>query len=195
MDVTERFSDRVADYVKYRPGYPREIVQDLEKAGILFEGAVVADVGSGTGIFAKGFLERGYRVIGVEPNEAMRGAGVEYLKAFPKFESVKGTAEGTGLKDSSVDLVVAAQAFHWFDVPRAKEEFRRILRGEKWVGLVWNERLVEGSGYLREYERLLKTYSPEYAKVDHRKVTEVEMRAFFRGGDEGVGVWEFAAAG
>jgi SAM-dependent methyltransferase len=182
MDSTKRFSDRVADYVKYRPSYPRAIVDDLAAAGILSKNTMVADIGSGTGIFARMFLENGNQVIGVEPNAEMRAAGEKFLHGFEKFSSVNGTAETTSLPEGSADLVTAAQAFHWFDVPRAKEEFRRILRGQKWVVLVWNERKVEVSGFLIEYERLLKTHSPDYAKVDHRKVTAEQMRAFL--GDE-----------
>jgi SAM-dependent methyltransferase len=178
MDSTKRFSDRVSDYVKYRPGYPGKIVEDLEKEGILRGPSVVADVGSGTGIFSRLFVERGYRVFGVEPNAEMRKAGEEYLRRFSIFLSSEGTAEKTGLANGMVDLVTAAQAFHWFDVPRAKAEFRRILRSEGWVALVWNERKVEVSPFLVEYERLLKEISPDYSKVDHRKVTEGQMREF-----------------
>src|SRR5271169_73939 len=102
MDSTRRFSDRVGDYVKYRPGYPRAIVEDLAAAGILSKDSVVADIGSGTGIFARIFLENGNRVIGVEPNAEMRAAGDEFLRGFEKFSSVEGTAEKTGLAEGSV---------------------------------------------------------------------------------------------
>jgi len=187
MDSTRRFSDRVGDYVKYRPSYPRAIVDDLTTAGILSKNSVVADIGSGTGIFARIFLENENQVIGVEPNAEMRAAGDAFLRGFGKFSSIAGTAEKTSLADGSVDVVTAAQAFHWFDVPRAKEEFHRILRGEKWVVLVWNERKVEVSEFLIEYERLLKAHSPDYAKVDHRRVTVDQMRAFL---GDGMRVWQ-----
>ena len=179
MDSTRRFSNRVDDYVKYRPGYPTAILIDLSAGGIFrWEQTVMADIGSGTGLFARMFLERGNRVYGVEPNAEMRAAGQEFLRGYPNFQSVEGTAEQTGLPDGGVDLVTAAQAFHWFDVPRAKAEFRRILRQGGWAVLVWNERKVETSPFLVEYERLLKTNSVDYAKVDHRRVTDARMRDF-----------------
>src|SRR4051812_35209407 len=114
-DTVERFSNRVANYVKYRPGYPPEILEIFRDEMNLTGDSVVADIGSGTGISARVFLENGNPVFGVEPNAAMRAAAKEFLKSFPQFESVEGTAEATNLPDRSVDLVIAAQAFHWFD--------------------------------------------------------------------------------
>ncbi len=179
MDSTRRFSSRVDDYVKHRPGYPAKIIADLAAGGVFRpQTSVVADVGSGTGIFARLFAEQGNRVYGVEPNAEMGAAGREFLSAYPNFQSIAGTAEQTGLPDGSVDLVTAAQAFHWFDVPRARAEFQRILRPGGWAVLVWNERKVETSPFLVEYERLLKAHSADYAKVDHRRVTDAQMRDF-----------------
>src|SRR5258708_29430755 len=125
-DTIERFSNRVANYVKYRPGYPREIVGFLEaKCGLTHE-SVIADIGCGTGISSRMFLENGSRVIGVEPNAAMRAAAEEYLAGFPNFMPVDGTSDRTTLPDASVDLVVAAQAFHWFEPEKTRPEFGRI---------------------------------------------------------------------
>ncbi len=119
-DTVERFSNRVENYVKYRPGYPREVLDLFRDEMNLTENSVIADIGSGTGISAKLFLENGNEVFGVEPNAAMRGAAEEFLREFPKFKSVDGTAENTNLPDNSVDLVVAAQAFHWFDKDKTR---------------------------------------------------------------------------
>ena len=181
MDVTERFSSRVADYVKWRPGYPEGVARDLAASARLAAGAIVADVGSGTGLLAQEFLKAGFRVVGVEPNEEMRAAG-EKLLAGANFLSVAGRAEETGLKDESVDLVVAGQAFHWFDQPKARVEFRRILRGEKRAAMVWNERMVEASAFLQAYEGMMKRWATDYDRVDHRRVTESVMRDFFLSG-------------
>jgi SAM-dependent methyltransferase len=181
MDVTERFSSRVADYVKWRPGYPEGVVRDLAASARLAKGAVVADVGSGTGLLARDFLKAGFRVVGVEPNDEMRAAG-EKLLAGASFLSVAGRAEETGLKDESVDLVVAGQAFHWFDQGKAREEFRRILRGEKRAAMVWNERMLAASAFLRRYEAMMKRWATDYDRVDHRLVTEEVMRGFFAAG-------------
>jgi SAM-dependent methyltransferase len=186
MDVTKRFSSRVSDYRKYRPGYPGEIVLDLEREGVLKggeaggeAGAVVADVGVGTGLLARIFLERGYRVMGVEPNREMREAGEEELRGFGRYTSVDGMAEGTGLAEGSVDVVTAGQAFHWFKRAEARAEFSRILRGEKWVVLVWNERLVTGDAFLEAYEGLLHKFGTDYKAVDHRNVRREDLEAFY----------------
>ena len=117
-DPTQRFSSRVDNYVRYRPGYPSAILDLLRKECGLTPKSVIADVASGTGIFSRMLLENGNRVFGVEPNLEMRKAGEEYLAAYPNFTSVEGTAEATTLADHSVDLVTAAQAAHWFDRPR-----------------------------------------------------------------------------
>jgi len=166
-NTVERFSNRVANYVKYRPGYPPEILEVFRDEMNLTENSVVADIGSGTGISAKVFLENGNRVFGVEPNAAMRRAAEEFLKDYPQFESVDGTAENTNLPDDSVDLVIAAQAFHWFDRAKTPLEFRRIARDRGFAALIWNERQLETTEFLREYEKLLKKYGTDYEKVRH----------------------------
>ena len=186
FESTKRFSSRVADYVRYRPGYPQEVVGWLAAECGLQPGWVVADIGSGTGFFATLFLDYGCRVIGVEPNAEMREAGERILAGRAGFESVDGQAEATGLEDASVDLVAAGQAFHWFDQSAAREEFRRILKGAGPVALAWNERLVEGA-FLEEYEAILKRWAPEYGKVDHRRMDAGVMDAFF-----GAGRWREA---
>src|SRR5262249_48098424 len=123
---TQRFSDRVADYVKFRPTYPREVVTFLHNTCGLEPRAQVADMGAGTGIWAKVLLDEGHPVVAVEPNDAMREAANTWLASYQGFSSVAGTAEATTLNDASVDLVIAAQAFHWFDPVTARREFARI---------------------------------------------------------------------
>ena len=178
---TERFSDRVADYVRYRPGYPLELLECLRRNCGLTPQWVVADAGSGTGLLTRVFLENGNRVFGIEPNSAMRAAGEEFLREFEQFVSREGRAEATGLEARSVDLVTAGQAFHWFDRPRARAEFERILKPGGWVSLIWNERLTS-TPFLADYEQLLHRYSPDYARVDHRNVDEGALGEFFHPG-------------
>lgn len=178
MDPKERFSDRVADYVKHRPGYPRAVGELLARLGSLGPGRVVADVGSGTGIFSRLLLETGARVIGIEPNAAMRAAAEEALRGEPRFESRSGSAEATGLGDASVDLVTAAQAFHWFDPARTRVELARVLRPAGPVALVWNQR--EDTPLNRDYEAMLERFAPDYASVRERdRAAEPKIRAFF----------------
>src|SRR5437764_1020077 len=127
-DPTQRFSTRVDNYVKYRPGYPPAIVGLLEAECGLTPESVVADIGAGTGLLAELWLRHGNPVCGVEPNREMREAGARLLAAYPAFTSVDGTAEATTLPDQSVDFVTAGQAFHWFEPVAARREFARILR-------------------------------------------------------------------
>lgn len=177
-DPTGRFSNRVADYVKYRPGYPRGVVGVLEGAIGLSSSDVVADIGSGTGLSARLFLDNGNVVHCVEPNEPMRRAAEEFFGSSGGFRSVAGPAERTGLADGSIDVVVAAQAFHWFDREGVGREWRRILRADGWVALIWNERRLDASPFLRAYERLLVEYSTDYEAVRHETVTQDVIRAF-----------------
>lgn len=180
MEPTERFSDRVDNYLRYRPGYPPQVRELLRERYQLTPSAEIADVGSGTGALARLFLENGNRVFGVEPNAAMRRAGERVLAQFPRFTSVAGTAERTTLDDRSVDLVTAGQAFHWFRPGPTRLEFGRVLRPGGRVMLVWNERRVEGTGFSEDYERLLRTHGTDFAEVNHvRSGSPERIRAFF----------------
>jgi SAM-dependent methyltransferase len=177
-NATSRFSDRVENYVRYRPGYPPEALQVLEDECRLAPQHVVADLASGTGIWTRLLLENGNPVYGVEPNAEMRQAGERLLRGFPNFTSVSGTAESTTLADASVDFVTAAQAAHWFDRVPARQEFIRILKPGGWLVLLWNERLTDSTPFLRDYEQLLLTYGTDYADVRHERTTD-EVNQFF----------------
>ncbi len=179
-DATRRFSRRVNDYVKYRPSYPDELVLVLRQRLGYHRGFVIADVGSGTGISSRFFLERGNRVFAVEPNWDMRCAAEQWLGSYSQFHSVTGRAEATTLPPASVDLVVAAQSFHWFDVDAAKQEFGRILRPGGHVAVLWNERRTDTTPFLRGYEALLEKYSIDYSQVSLRySLSEKHMEEFF----------------
>jgi SAM-dependent methyltransferase len=177
-NATSRFSDRVENYVRYRPGYPPEALRSLIRECGLKPGHVVADIASGTGTWTRMLLENGNKVFGVEPNTEMRQAGGRLLAAFPKFTSVAGTAEATTLPDRSVDFVTVAQAAHWFDRERARREFVRILKPGGCLALLWNERLTDSTPFLREYERLLLTFGTDYQDVRHERTTDA-VNEFF----------------
>ena len=167
MKVTERFSDRVENYIKYRPHYPLEIIPFLAKEIGLTPSSIIADIGSGTGISAEIFLKNGNTVYAIEPNKEMREGGEKILNDFPKFRSFNGTAEATTLPDGSIDSIIAGQAFHWFNVDKAKIEFKRILRPAGWVVLIWNERATNTSQFLQAYEDFLNTFGTDYKEVNH----------------------------
>jgi SAM-dependent methyltransferase len=177
-NATSRFSDRVENYVRYRPGYPPEVIQELKAECSLAPSHVFADIASGTGIWTRMLLENGNLVFGVEPNAEMRAAGERLLAEFPKFTSIAGTAEATTLADESVDFVTAAQAAHWFDRERARSEFVRILKPGGWLALLWNERLTDSTKFLRDYEQLLLKYGTDYQDVRHERTTEA-VNEFF----------------
>lgn len=180
-DTVERFSNRVANYIKYRPDYPREIVTYLVENCGLRSDAVVADVGCGPGQSSRMFLENGTRVIGVEPNDAMRDAAKELLSEFEIFTVVDGTSEHTTLDDESVDLVVAAQAFHWFKPDATRREFKRIMKPKGRIVLMWNERQLDTTPFLASYEKLLLKYANDYTKVRHENVDALKLGYFFEG--------------
>lgn len=180
-DPTRRFTNRVENYVKYRPGYPAEVLQLFRDEMGLTASSVVADIGSGTGISARLFLENGNTVHAVEPNDAMRAAAEEILKGYPNFLSINGRSDKTGLLSDSVDIVIAAQAFHWFDLETTRPEFERILRPGGFIALMWNERQLDTNEFLAEYEQFLLKHATDYRNVRHENTGENELSEFFGG--------------
>lgn len=176
-DPTQRFSSRVQNYIRYRPDYPPAVIEALQAHCGLRPQHVVADVGSGTGKLAELFLQAGNRVVGIEPNRVMREAGERLLADYPRFVSLDGTAEAIPLADDAADFITAGQAYHWFDPPCARPEFRRVLRPDGWVALVWNERLSEGTEFLEDYERLMRIYAIDYENVGHKRIGAEAIRA------------------
>jgi len=181
-DAKQRFSNRVADYVRYRPGYPAALLDLLRAECVLSPNHIVADIGSGTGLLSRLFLANGNRVFGVEPNQEMLQAGEEFLNSFPKFTSVAGSAEATSLGDASVDFVTAGQAFHWFDAKAARREFSRILKLNGWVLITWNDRRMEEAQLTREYEDLLERFGIDYKRVKDAYPESEDIRSFFGAG-------------
>lgn len=179
---SERFSDRVRDYVRYRPDYPAAAIDLLAAELPLRPGITVADIGAGTGILTRQLADTGASVVAVDPNEHMLDAARDLLRDHADVSIVVGTAETTGLADQSVDAITAGQAFHWFDHVLAREEFLRILRPGGQVALIWNAKAFDSSGFLADYERLLEEHVPEFAQVRHETTGEPELLALF--GDE-----------
>jgi SAM-dependent methyltransferase len=178
-DVTQRFSDRVDNYVLYRPDYPQALPGWLRDACGLPGHARIADIGAGTGISARMFLDAGHEVVAVEPNAPMRQAAERWLGAEPGFSAVDGRAEATTLADQGVDAVIAGQAFHWFDIEASRAEFRRILRPAGLVAIFWNTRRITGTPFLVGYERLLLDYGIDYQAVAERYADDDAMHRYF----------------
>jgi SAM-dependent methyltransferase len=177
---TTRFSSRVDDYIKYRPHYPVEIIDLLADACGLTPESVVADIGSGTGILTRLFLDNGNPVVGVEPNREMREAGEHYLADYARFTSVDGTSEATRLPAHAMNFIIAGQAFHWFDQAKSRAEFQRILMDDGWVVLVWNDRRTDTTPFLRDYEALLQEFGTDYNEINHKNVQDKAVfTAFF----------------
>ena len=177
-DSTEHLSNRVENYIRYRPGYPVEVLQILREEMGFGPAWIVADIGSGTGISTKLFLDHGNLVYGVEPNREMREAAERLWAGRLNFHSIVGTAEETTLDEHSIDLAVAGQAFHWFDADRARREFMRILRPGGRVLLMWNTRHTGSTPFLRGYEALLQEFGTDYREVNHENIGEAHCGLF-----------------
>jgi SAM-dependent methyltransferase len=180
-DSTTRFSNRVADYVRYRPSYPDQLIQTLQAEAGLTPQSIVADVGSGTGISVDLFLRLGCTVFGIEPNADMRGAAEARFASESRFRSTSATAEATSLPNASVDLVAVGQAFHWFDRDRTRAEFSRILRPNGSVALFWNSRRTESTPFLKAYEALLNEFATDYQQINHTNIDKTVIAQFFAG--------------
>lgn len=141
--------------------------------------AIIADIGSGTGISTEPFLKNDNVVYGVEPNNEMREGGEQFLKSYPKFQSINGTAEATNLPNNFIDFIIAGQAFHWFDIEKSRIEFQRILKTDGQVLLIWNTRDDVRSDFMREYNEYLVAYSTDYQLIMHRRLEDDTFSKFY----------------
>lgn len=185
LDSTHRFSDRAEAYARYRPGYPPELLAWLHREQGIDASMEVADIGAGTGISTRMFLDAGHRVLAVEPNAPMRAVMKRALAANRAFSCTAGCAEATALGDASVDLISVAEAFHWFDPQATHREFARILRPQGRVAVYWNARASAGSSFLDGYEQLLRHYGTDYARVAERYANAATMQTWFGSGFHG----------
>ncbi|MCI0639121.1 MAG: class I SAM-dependent methyltransferase [Gemmataceae bacterium] len=191
-DPTERFTGLADVYAKFRPDYPAEALDYLVERCGLAPGDLVVDVGSGTGISSRLMAERGFRVIGIEPNADMRTEAVGTVleshptvrratrrtgsESYPTIvaegrgeqpEYRDGTGEATGLDDGCAAMVLCAQAFHWLKPERALAEFARILRPGGWAALVWNER-DDRDPFTAAYSKVIRS-APHAERVENHR--------------------------
>ena len=180
-DPRGRFSNRVEDYLRGRPGYPAAVATTLVERFGLDASWTVADIGAGTGIASAMFLDLGCTVIAVEPNRAMREAARLQLGGSERFRVVDAAAESTSLDAASVDLIVVAQAFHWFDQARFRAESLRILRRSGIAALLWNVRVPDATPFAAAYESLVQDFATDYLTVRHENVSDDDIAAYFGG--------------
>ena len=190
MEPKKRFSSRADNYSKFRPSYPENIISFLQSEEVLNKDSIIADIGSGTGILSELFLKNGNIVFGIEPNIDMRSTAEINLKNYQNFHSIDGSAESTNLEENSLNIVTVGQAFHWFEQAKARKEFKRILKLDGYVVIIWNNRKRSGSRFLEQYEDLLLTYGTDYKKISNididfeqfygiGKISEVYIREIF----------------
>ncbi len=187
---TERFTRTVSHYAQYRPTYPKTLIEFFLNKHVINNQSIIADIGSGTGIFAELLLTTGATVYGIEPNQAMQQCAESKLSNNANFISVNGTAEKTTMLNSSVDAISVATAFHWFDQQACKKEFKRILKPDGWVMLLWNLRLTELSPLSKDYEDILQKHCPQYKGIPSQQIAEQDLLAFFA--ENSVEILEFA---
>lgn len=190
LDPTQRFTNRVENYLKYRPRYPPKIIPLLEQECGLIRDSLIADIGSGTGFLSELFLQNGNRVCGVEPNAEMRAAGERLLEQYANFTSIEATAEDTTLAEGSVDFITAGQAFHWFDREKTRLEFARILKPNGWAVIVWNGYEPARTPLLKGYHEVLLRYGTDYREV-RREIEDTHVDKFFGAGEYKVAQFEF----
>jgi ubiquinone/menaquinone biosynthesis C-methylase UbiE len=178
FNSVERFSSRVENYIKYRPHYPKEILDFLKNSTGLNASSIIADIGSGPGISSEIFVENGNTLYAVEPNDAMREAAEKIFSKSKNFISISGTAESTTLESNSVDFIISGQAFHWFEKAKSKIEFRRILKNDGYTVLMWNEK-TSSNNFMKAYYDLIKNYGKDYEKINHTNVNDRIIEKFF----------------
>jgi ubiquinone/menaquinone biosynthesis C-methylase UbiE len=157
---------RAADeYERARPSYPAKAIDWLvERLGVE-AGTTVVDLGAGTGKLTRLLVERGARLIALEPVASMRA---KLEQTVPEAEVVPGRAEAIPLADGSADAVTAATAFHWFDPGPALREIHRVLRGEGGLGLIWNER-DDRYPLQARLKELLRPYTEHVAHLEESR--------------------------
>jgi SAM-dependent methyltransferase len=179
-DAEKIFNGTSLFYSRYRPTYPHDIIDTLSEVADFSSDWTVADIGSGTGILATLFLENGNHVKCIEPNGEMREMSIRNLAGAGKVDFIEGTGESSGLPDASVDLVVCGQSFHWMDAKPAMQEFSRILRGRKWVALIWNDRVMDPGTFTWEYESVVRKYSSKYHSTGSTVLDWKDLGTLFR---------------
>ncbi|WP_419864931.1 class I SAM-dependent methyltransferase [Candidatus Poriferisodalis sp.] len=181
-DRQQAFNELAGAYSRARPGYPESLWAGLRAR---LDGRSVpqlaVDVGSGTGIATRqlALILPEWRIVGIEPGEAMRAQAMSDSRGAA-VEFRVGTAEDLPLEDASAGLVIAAQALHWFDHRRFYTEARRVLAPGGVIGIIQNDRALRQLPLFEDYESFLEEHSPGYTR-DYRSfdvVSELSEAGF-----------------
>ena len=172
----DKFTGKAENYEKFRPSYPIEILNSFYDYN-LNQNSIIADIGSGTGKLTKIFLENGNIVYAVEPNDDMRNMAISTLNEYKNFISIKGSAEITTLQNKIIDFVTVGQAFHWFNPLKALDEFKRILKNNGVLALVWNNGKTS-SAFMQEYENILDNIKNHNNK-NHRDISDETIEKYY----------------
>jgi ubiquinone/menaquinone biosynthesis C-methylase UbiE len=173
--TSDRFLGKTDDYVKFRPGYPIEILDYLSKNHGFSSNAICAEVGSGTGKFSELLLQNKNKVFAVEPNGEMRGAAEKSLTAFQSFKSVSGDSVNTTLEKGSIDFIFCAQALHWFANENTAKEFKRILKPNGRVVIIWNKKAYEKSSFMKGIHKIFIEDCIDFLSVKLENIADKEI--------------------
>ncbi|QNL48854.1 class I SAM-dependent methyltransferase [Olivibacter sp. SDN3] len=177
-DNINRFNDRADNYDRFRPGYPQQLLQYIYEHNKLEAHHIVVEMGAGTGILSQELIKWPGKLIAIEPNDEMREKAINSLGHAEHCSVLGSTAENTGLADNSVDLIICAQSFHWFDAEKCKIEFKRILKYRKKAAIIWNIRSAE-TAFERAYEEFILEFSIDYEEVKKREQRGNNLHFFF----------------
>lgn len=177
----ERFSSRVAHYIRYRPSYPQSLLDILIDVAQLNAASSIADIGAGTGIFSQCLLQNNLSVTAIEPNKYMLAAAKSQHASNPSFRFLNNSAEQTGLTARSIDLICAAQSFHWFNNQASRTEFARILKPQGYLALIWNQREAQHP-FHKQYDAILKTYATDYDAINHLNINAAQIADYYAPG-------------
>lgn len=184
MAYETKFDGRAENYLAARPAYSDELIEWLYTEMGLSSNSVIADIGCGTGKFSAQLLKRGSTVYGVEPNEGMRKKAAAAMQGYSRFRLFSGNDAHTGLQDTSVDAVTAAQAFHWFDSGIFREECNRIVRPGGRIFLIWNLRDLRYD-VNQQWEAVFREFAENFIGFNNGLVEDdPRIRAFFPDGYE-----------
>jgi len=160
MDSKELFTSKSKIYDAYRPKYSEQFIDSIIENYPLSHLAKIADIGAGTGILTQQLLRIGCEIFAIEPNKEMREIAENKFLNEKKCHVINGSAEKTTLNDNSMDLIIVAQAFHWFEIESFRKEFQRISKRNKAI-LVWNTKKTS-QPYLAELEEVNQKYCKEF---------------------------------